>query len=110
MKQIRWLGSSYEKLRKFPKEAMREAGRQLNQLQQGREPDDWKPMSSIGLGVMEIRIHRPHEHRVIYIAKFAQAVYVQHVFGKKTQKTAGRDLKIARAAYAKIKRMQEEIH
>lgn len=108
MKLLRWLGSSYEKLKEFPKEAMREAGRQLNEVQKGKEPDDWKPMTSIGIGVIEIRIHNPHEHRVIYVAKYAEVVYVLHAFEKKTQKTPEKDLKIARRAYGQIKNLQKE--
>jgi phage-related protein len=110
MKQLRWLGGSYDRLRKFPKEAMREAGYQLNQVQGGKPPDDWRPMTTVGIGVIEIRIHNPNEHRIVYIAKFAEAVYVLHAFEKKTQRTAERDLKIARRAYAELKKMQSENH
>jgi phage-related protein len=68
-------------------------------------PDDWKSMArSIGAGVIEIRIHVPHEHRVIYIASIGNAVYVLHAFEKKTQKTPDKDLNIARAAYAELKK------
>lgn len=54
-------------------------------------------MSSIGVGVREIRIHVEGEHRIIYLAKFDEAVYVLHAFQKKTQKTAKKDIDIAKA-------------
>lgn len=65
-------------------------------------------MPSIGPGAVEIRIHDPHEHRVVYVAKFADAVYVLHAFEKKTQKTAEKDLDIARTAYAELKKNEAE--
>jgi phage-related protein len=105
MKRVVWLGSSYNRLIAFPAEARSRAGYQLNQVQQGGMPDDWKPMATtIGSGVIEIRIHVPHEHRVIYTATIGDAVYVLHAFEKKTQKTPDKDLNIARAAYAELKK------
>ena len=104
MKQLRWMGSSYRRLLEFPKTTIRQIGYQLGKVQRGEEPVDWKPMSSIGLGAVEIRLHDSHEHRVIYVAKFEDAVYVLHAFEKKTQKTAEKDLNIARTAYAELKR------
>jgi len=63
------------------------------------EPADWKPMSTIGPGVREIRVHTALEHRVCYIAKFAEAIYVLHAFEKRTRKTSQRDLDLARQRY-----------
>ncbi len=65
-------------------------------------PSDWKPMAGIGYGAMEIRLHEPHEHRVIYVAKFEETVYVLHAFEKKTRKTDKRDVEIARKAYREV--------
>jgi phage-related protein len=71
----------------------------------GREPSDWKPMSTIGAGVREIRISDSvGAYRVIYIASFADAVHVLHAFEKKTQKTTERDLKLAAARLRRLKR------
>ena len=53
-----WRGSTLEAVRSFPDEARREAGFQLGQLQEGKAADDWKPMSTVGQGTIEIRIHR----------------------------------------------------
>lgn len=63
------------------------------------EPFDWKPMSTIGPGVREIRVHTALEHRVCYIAKFGEAIYVLHAFEKRTRKTSQRDLDLARQRY-----------
>ncbi|HUE92616.1 MAG TPA: type II toxin-antitoxin system RelE/ParE family toxin [Pseudomonas sp.] len=90
------MGGSLEDLRTFPEEARREAGHQLDQVQQGREPDDWKPMPSIGTGVREIRIREASgAFRVIYVAKFEAAIFVLHCFQKKTQKTSRADIVLA---------------
>jgi len=72
------------------------AGLQLRRVQQGLDPLDWKPMSTVGSGVREIRVHTALEHRVLYVAKFAEAVYVLHAFEKRTRKASSRDLELAR--------------
>jgi phage-related protein len=93
-KVIEFRGSALTDLREFP--IRREAGYQLDQVQHGGDPDDWKPMNTVGRGVREIRIRdESGAFRVIYIAKFAGVVYVLHCFQKKTQKTSGADLDLA---------------
>jgi phage-related protein len=105
-KPVEFRGSALDDLRAFPASARREAGHQLDQLQQGREPDDWKPMSTVGQGVQEIRIRdTAGAFRVIYVAKFADAIYVLHCFQKKTQKTGKVDLDLASRRYREL--MQE---
>jgi len=97
---VEFRGSSLDDLRAFPATARREAGYQLDQMQQGRDPDDWKAMNTIGPGVREIRIRDDTgAFRVIYVAKFAAAIYVLHCFQKKTQKTAKADLELAARRY-----------
>ena len=96
MKSIVFLGSSLDDLRGFPADARRQAGYQLDRVQRGLDPDDWRPMPSIGAGVREIRVReRAGAFRVIYVATFADAVYVLHAFQKKTRQTAKRDLDLA---------------
>ena len=95
-KALSWLGSSRDDIRAFPEDARRLAGFQLRRVQQGLEPNDWRPMRAIGPGVEEIRIHTTREHRVIYVAKFAEAVYVVHAFETRSRKTPRRDLDLAR--------------
>jgi phage-related protein len=100
LKPIEFRGSALEDLRAFPETARRAAGFQLDQVQRGREPDDWKPMNSIGPGVREIRIRdSAGAFRVLYVAKFEDAVYVLHCFQKKTQKTRNADMDLAGQRY-----------
>jgi phage-related protein len=98
-KTILWLGSSRSDLQTFTRDARRLAGFQLRLVQQGLEPLDWKPMPSIGPGVREIRIHTEVEHRVCYVAKFTEAIYVLHAFEKRTRKTSQHDVELARQRY-----------
>jgi phage-related protein len=99
-KPVEFRGSSLDDLRAFPLAAKREAGHQLDQVQNGQEPDDWKPMNTVGQGVKEIRIRdAAGAFRVIYVAKFADAVYVLHCFQKKTEKTSKADLDLAAQRY-----------
>ena len=85
-----FLGSSLDDLRTFPAEARREAGFELDAIQRGLEPRDWKPFSSVGSGVREIRIHVLGEWRVIYVASLGDSVYVLHCFQKKSQNDEAR--------------------
>jgi phage-related protein len=99
-KPIEFCGSALDDLRAFPVAARREAGHQLDQLQQGRLPDDWKPMVTVGSGVQEIRIwDASGAFRLLYVAKFPEAVYVLHCFQKKTQKTSQADVQLATQRY-----------
>jgi phage-related protein len=99
-KPVEFRGSALDDLRAFPAAARREAGHQLDQIQHGREPDDWKPMNTVGRGVREIRIRdAAGTFRVLYVAKFDDAVYVLHCFQKKTQKTSKADLNLAAQRY-----------
>jgi phage-related protein len=99
-KPVEFRGSALLDLRTFPLSARREAGHQLDQVQNGRDPDDWKPMNTIGQGVREVRIRDSSgAFRIIYVAKFADAVYVLHCFQKKTQKTSKADLDLAEKRY-----------
>lgn len=100
IKPLEFKGSSLDNLRAFPLEARREAGLQLDRVQRGLVPDDWKPMNTIRQGVKEIRIRETSGiFRVIYVAKFADAIYVLHCFQKKTQKTSQTDVNIASRRY-----------
>jgi len=102
MKPLNFIGSSLDDLRNFPEEARKAAGFELYAVQRELEPRDWKPMPGIGRGVKEIRIHVLGEWRIIYVAKFGDAVHVLHSFQKKTQKTSQHDIEIARKRYKQI--------
>ena len=102
-KEIRWVGSSYDDLLDFPDDPRREAGFQPGKLQAGLDPDDWKPFDDVGKGAREIRIRDATGiFRVMYVAKFAEAIYVLHCFQKKTEATSKRDKDIAETRYRAI--------
>lgn len=99
-KPVEFRGSALDDLRAFQTEARREAGHQLDQVQRGLEPDDWKPMPTVGSGVNEIRVRdAAGAFRVLYVAKFTDAIYVLHCFQKKTPKTSKPDLDLAAQRY-----------
>ncbi len=102
MKQVVWLGDSLRRVRDFAPEARHEAGVQLGLVQVGEEPSDWKPMPSVGLGVNEIRVRIGSAFRVIYMAKFMEAVYVLHAFQKKSRETARTDIELARRRFREL--------
>lgn len=100
LKPVEFLGDSLDQLRGFPLAVRRDAGFQLDRVEHGLEPDDWKPMTAIGSGVKEIRIRDTSgAFRVIYLAKLEDAVYVLHCFQKKTQETRQQDIDIAKQRY-----------
>jgi phage-related protein len=101
-KTLKFVGSSLDDLRNFPAEARRQAGFELAAVQRGLDPADWKPLNTVGAGVREIRIHVLGEWRVLYVAKFAEAVYVLHAFQKKSQKTRREDIELAQRRYKQI--------
>ncbi|WP_332879333.1 type II toxin-antitoxin system RelE/ParE family toxin [Massilia sp. S19_KUP03_FR1] len=103
IKPLIFRASSLDDLRAFPPSARSEAGFQLDQVQHGRDPDDWKPMASVGAGVKEIRVRDEFGiFRVMYVAKFADAIYVLHCFQKKTQQTSKLDIDLARTRYKEL--------
>jgi phage-related protein len=97
MRKVEWLGSSRKDVRAFPDDARKRAGYELFLVQIGAEPSDWKPMPGVGLGVQEIRVHTDLEHRILYVTRLKEAVYVLHAFEKKARKTAKADLEVARS-------------
>jgi len=97
VKVVLWMGSAREDMRAFAEDARQRAGYELYQVQRGLDPSDWKPMPSVGPGVQEIRIRTRREHRVVYVAKFEEGIYVLHAFEKKTRRTARADVDLARS-------------
>ncbi|MDP1772922.1 MAG: type II toxin-antitoxin system RelE/ParE family toxin [Methylobacter sp.] len=92
-------------MRKFPEDVRQDAGYQLDKVQHGEYPDDYKPMPAIGKGVEEIRLRDDTGiFRVIYTARLADAVYVLHAFQKKTQATTKHDVELASKRYAELLR------
>ncbi len=105
MKPLRFLGDSLKCLRSFPAEARQDLGYQLDKVQRGEQPSDFKPMSSVGGGVEEIRLRdETGAYRVIYIARFSEAVFVLHAFQKKTRTTSKHDIDTAKERFAQLVR------
>ena len=102
MKGIEFLGASLKMVREFPIRAKSEAGHQLDRVQRGLRPTDWKPMKSVGQSVREIRLHYEGQYRVIYVTSFDGVIYVLHAFQKKTRRTSKQDLEVAKRAYKEI--------
>ena len=101
-KPILFIGSSRDDLREFPAEVRKALGAELLRVQNGLIPVDFKPMRDVGKGAYEIRVHINGAWRVIYVAKFADAIYVLHAFEKKTQKASQKDLELAKRRYKLI--------
>lgn len=100
MKILSFLGDSLDCIRDFPNGMKQAAGYQLHRVQCGEMPNDFKVMTTVGSGVVEIRLKDENGiYRVIYVAKFDNAVYVLHAFQKKTQCTAKSDLDTAKRRY-----------
>ncbi|GGD02160.1 type II toxin-antitoxin system RelE/ParE family toxin [Aureimonas glaciei] len=100
MKPVAFLGSALDALRSFSEDARRRIGFQIDRVQRGLDPDDWKPMTTIGPGVREIRVRdATGAYRVVYVATFEEAVYVLHAFQKKAQVTSRRDIALAKARF-----------
>lgn len=100
MKPVRFIGNAKDDLSAFPKSARIRTGHELFMVQVGRDPDDWKSMSTVGPGACEIRVRdEAGAFRVIYVAKLEDAVYVLHAFQKKSRKTSRADLELARRRY-----------
>lgn len=103
MKELHWIGTSLDDLRRFPTDARVEAGTDLRLIQQGVDPRDWKSMPDVGAGVREIRVRtRDGAFRVFYVVESATDVYVLHAFQKKTRKTPVKDIEKGKARYRLI--------
>jgi phage-related protein len=102
-KPLHFVGSSHDDLKAFPDEARRDAGFNLDFVQRGLEPSNWKPMKTVGPGVNEIRVRdATGAFRVIYLATRPEAVYVLHCFQKKTPKTRKADIDLAARRFDQI--------
>lgn len=103
MKNVEFRGSSLSDLRDFPNPARREVGYQIDKVQNGKDPDDWKPMDTIGAGVREVRVQdESGAYRALYVAKFEQTVYVLHCFKKTTRETSKADKDLATKRYKEL--------
>jgi phage-related protein len=108
-KPIQWIGTSKDDLKNFPEDVKYKIGGQLRLVQQGKQPIDFKPMPSIGKGAEEIRIWTGDTYRVFYVARFPEAVYILHAFGKKTQKTSKKDIELGKKRYQQMMKLREDL-
>jgi phage-related protein len=105
MKAVIWMGRSREDLRQFPEAAQDALGFELYRVQCGLDPKDWKPMTSVGAGVKEIRVRDDAgAFRMVYLATRPEGVYVLHCFQKKAPRTSPSDLELARKRFKSIAR------
>jgi phage-related protein len=103
LKPVHFWGTSREDLRTLGEDVRETIGFQLYKVQQGLLPDDWKPMSGLGAGVSELRVSEEGQaYRAIYVAKYSEAIYVLHVFEKKSRKASRRDVAIARQRHQQL--------
>jgi phage-related protein len=104
-KDLYWVGTSLDDLKKFPMDVVQIAGYQLHMVQSGMEPSDWKPMKTVGHGVREIRIRvSKNAYRVLYVLVKNDGVYVLHAFQKSTQATSQGDINLAKRRYNEVMR------
>ncbi len=110
MKDLIFMGDSRKRLKDFPSSVRSDAGRNLFRIQQGKEPPDSKTLPEIGSGIQELRVwDETGTHRVIFIAKFAESVYVLHAFQKKTQTMSSRDLNLVRKRYDEVRESRKRL-
>ena len=101
------MGDSLRRVRAFSKSARQDTGFQLDRVQRGLDPRDWKPVPSVGPGVMEIRVHAGNEYRLFYVARFRRAVYVLHAFVKKARKTRASDIALSKRRFHELLREED---
>ena len=103
MKPLEFLGTSQDDIRAMPAAVRHALGVELMRVQFGGQSTDFKSMPNVGAGAYEVRVRDARgAFRVIYVAKFADAVYVLHAFQKKTQKTRNQDIELAAKRYRMI--------
>jgi phage-related protein len=103
-KPLVFLGSALRDLERLPERARSRLGGELEALRTGGQPRHWKPMPAIGTGVREIKVAAGGAFRAFYVATFNDAIYILHVFQKKSQKTARLDIELGRVRFRMISR------
>lgn len=108
-KPLQFWERSIDEFREFPAHIKDDGGYQLDLLQQGLKPADFKPMTTIGPGAFELRLDDDkNEYRVIYVVKLEDAVWVLHAFQKTTKKTSKKDIQLAKSRYEKLLQQKTE--
>src|SRR4249919_2734688 len=114
MKPVIWIGSSRDDLRALPQQVRRDIGQALYTAQQGETDPSAKPLKGFGgTRVMEIvERYRTDAYRGIYTAHFANAIYVLHVFQKKSKQgitTPRSEIELIRHRFAEAQRHHKGI-
>jgi phage-related protein len=88
LKPLHWIASSLDDLRELPGDVQDTFGYALQRAQEGARHGNTKPLKGFaGAGVLEIvDNHEGNTYRAVYTVKFALAIYVLHVFQKKSKK------------------------
>jgi len=106
------MGDSREVLRELPDEVKSEIGYALRRVQQGKMPENAKPLKGIASGVLEIiSDFKGGTFRAVYTVRFPTAVYVLHVFQKKSKRgivTPKREIDLVKRRFAQVVRLEAE--
>jgi len=106
------MGDSREVLRELPDEVKSEIGYALRRVQQGKMPENAKPLKGIAPGVLEIvSDFRGDTFRAVYTVRFPRAVYVLHVFQKKSKRgiaTPQREIELVKRRLAQVVKVEAE--
>jgi phage-related protein len=107
---IAWEGDSRNVISSFPDAPKRNLGFDLRLLQQGEQPTDYRPMSSIGPGVFELRDQDERAwYRVIYLSRIRGIIHVLHCFEKRSRETPRKEIEVARQRLKAVRaRMMQE--
>ena len=107
LKKVIWLVDSKRRIQSFPEITKDILGGEIRLVQKGENPRDWKPMPEIGFGVKEIRAHNPDEYRVLYLAKYPEAIYILNAFQKTSDQTSRKDKELGRKRYADLQKFRQ---
>ncbi len=113
-KPVRWIGTSLRDLRSFPREVRIDIGHALFAAQEGKTDPAAKPLKGFGgASVLEIvASHHGNAWRAVYTVRFQSAVYVLHVFQKKSTRgiaTPAREIDLIRRRLAEAERDYREM-
>ncbi|MEE8058288.1 MAG: type II toxin-antitoxin system RelE/ParE family toxin [Pseudomonadales bacterium] len=111
IRRIRWLGNSKKNLLKFPREAQKTIGDELQVIQFGGMPKDTKPFKGVGSGVFEIAIKYDKEtYRTVLAVQLGKEIYVLHAFQKKSKQgiaTPKEDVDLIKQRYKEAKELEK---
>lgn len=101
-KQIGWVGNSKKEILELDAITRKHFGFQLNAIQCGETPADFKHMQTIGSGVYEIRVddeNGKNTGRCFYVTKFENTVFILHCFKKLQNKTPKKNIELGQKRY-----------